>query len=99
MQAGRALSLPVKHSFGRWYAPDEQLDALERGGKLVLRYAPGAESERLDSGCGRRDERDGNVMGLMPHPEHAVDERNGSADASRCSLPGSHVGALSPAAA
>jgi phosphoribosylformylglycinamidine synthase len=97
---GEALSLPVKHGFGRWYAPDDQLDELDRSGRLVLRYAPGQNPNgSVRDVAGVTNER-GNVLGLMPHPEHAVDELNGSADASR--LFGSLAATLrtlSPAAA
>src|SRR3954449_11992044 len=38
---GELLSIPMKHTTGRFYAPDEELDALEANGQVVLRYAPG----------------------------------------------------------
>ena len=97
---GEALSLPVKHSFGRWYAPDDQLDDLDRNGQLVLRYAPGQNPNGSARDVAGVTNEQGNVLGLMPHPEHAVDELNGSADASRLfgSLAAT-LGALSPAAA
>jgi phosphoribosylformylglycinamidine synthase len=97
---GEVLSLPVKHGFGRWYAPAEELDRLEGNGQLVLRYAPGRNPNgSVRDVAGVTNER-GNVLGLMPHPEHAVDELNGSADASRlfASLAAT-LGALTPAAA
>jgi phosphoribosylformylglycinamidine synthase len=99
-EAGETLSLPVKHGFGCWYAPHDQLDDLERNGQLVLRYARGQNPNgSVRDVAGVMNER-GNVLGLMPHPEHAVDELNGSADASR--LFGSLAATLrtlSPAAA
>jgi len=97
---GESLSLPVKHSFGRWHAPDDQLDALERHGRLVLRYAPGQNPNGSVRDVAGVTNEHGNVLGLMPHPEHAVDALNGSADASRLfgSLAAT-LGALSPAAA
>jgi phosphoribosylformylglycinamidine synthase I len=99
-ERGEALSLPVKHSFGRWYAPDEQLDALERNGQLVLRYAPGQNPNGSVRDVAGVTNEQGNVMGLMPHPEHAVDELNGSADASRLFVSlAATLDALSPAAA
>jgi phosphoribosylformylglycinamidine synthase subunit PurQ / glutaminase len=99
-EPGEVLSLPVKHSFGRWYAPTEQLAALEAAGQLVLRYTPSHNPNgSVRDVAGVTNER-GNVLGLMPHPEHAVDELNGSADAGRLfgSLAAT-LGALSPAAA
>ena len=97
---GETLSLPVKHGFGRWYAPPEQLEALEHDGQLVLRYAPGQNPNGSVRDVAGVMNREGNVLGLMPHPEHAVDELNGSADASRLfgSLAAT-LDALSPAAA
>ena len=80
---GEALSLPIKHSFGRWYAPEDQLDDLERNGQLVLRYAPGQNPNGSVRDVAGVTNEQGNVLGLMPHPEHAVDELNGSADAAR----------------
>jgi phosphoribosylformylglycinamidine synthase len=80
---GERLSIPMKHTTGRYYAPDDQLDAMEAAGQVVLRYAPGS----TDNGSSRdiagvANER-GNVMGLMPHPEHAVDPFTGSTDGGR----------------
>ena len=80
-EPGESLSLPVKHSFGRWYAPEDQLDDLERNGQLVLRYAPGQNPNGSARDVAGVTNEQGNVLGLMPHPEHAVDELNGSADA------------------
>ena len=71
--SGRTLSIPVKHMSGRYYAPDEQLDQLEADGQVVLRYAPGHNPNgSLRDIAGVRNAQ-GNVFGLMPHPEHAVD--------------------------
>jgi phosphoribosylformylglycinamidine synthase I len=79
-ERGGRLSIPVKHTTGRYWAPPAQLDELEAHGRVVLRYAPGENpngSERDIAGvCNER----GNVMGLMPHPEHAVDPLCGSTD-------------------
>jgi phosphoribosylformylglycinamidine synthase I len=80
---GERLSIPVKHTTGRFYAPEDQLDALERNGQVLLRYAPGENPNgSLRDIAGVRNER-GNVFGLMPHPEHAVDALTGSADGLR----------------
>jgi len=78
---GEQLSIPAKHAWGRFYAGQETLQAMERGGQVVLRYGPGHNfngSARDIAGiCNER----GNVCGLMPHPEHAIDELTGdSAD-------------------
>lgn len=74
------LSIPAKHSWGRYYADEQQLAALEENGQVVLRYASGENfNGSLNDIAGVRNER-GNVFGLMPHPEHAVDELTGSTD-------------------
>jgi phosphoribosylformylglycinamidine synthase I len=78
--AGARLSIPAKHSWGRYYAEERQLASLEERGQVVLRYAPGENfNGSLNDIAGVRNEQ-GNVFGLMPHPEHAVDELSGSAD-------------------
>jgi len=79
--ASSRLSIPAKHSWGRYYADEETLAAMERAGQVVLRYAPGHNfNGSLRDIAGVRNEA-GNVFGLMPHPEHAVDElMGGSAD-------------------
>ena len=81
--AHRRLSIPAKHGEGRYWAPDEMLDALETNGQVAFRYAPGQNpngSAREIAGV--RNEA-GNVLGLMPHPEHAVDAMTGSTDGLR----------------
>jgi len=73
-QAGATLSIPVKHTTGRYFAPD-----LDRA-LVVFRYANGQNPNgSQDDIAGVRNEA-GNVVGLMPHPEHAVDPLTGSAD-------------------
>jgi phosphoribosylformylglycinamidine synthase subunit PurQ / glutaminase len=82
-ERGRRLSIPVKHTTGRFYAPDDELDRLEASGQVLLRYAPGHNpngSLRDIAGVGNEQ---GNVFGLMPHPEHAVDPLTGSTDGLR----------------
>jgi phosphoribosylformylglycinamidine synthase subunit PurQ / glutaminase len=82
-ERGKRLSIPVKHTTGRYYAPDEQLDRLEAAGQVLLRYAPGHNPNgSLRDIAGVCNER-GNVFGLMPHPEHAVDPLGGSTDGLR----------------
>jgi phosphoribosylformylglycinamidine synthase I len=78
---GERLSIPAKHAWGRYYADADTLAAMDAGGQLVLRYARGESfNGSLHDIAGVCNER-GNVFGLMPHPEHAVDELiGGSAD-------------------
>ena len=74
------LSIPAKHSWGRYYAEERELAAIEGNRQVVLRYAPGENfNGSVGDIAGVRNER-GNVFGLMPHPEHAVDELMGSSD-------------------
>jgi phosphoribosylformylglycinamidine synthase len=77
------LSIPAKHGEGRYYAPDDVLDALEANGQVAYRYAPGQNPNGSARDiAGVRNEA-GNVVGLMPHPEHAVDPLTGSTDGLR----------------
>jgi phosphoribosylformylglycinamidine synthase len=80
-RASNHLSIPAKHAWGRYYADADTLAAIEHAGQVVLRYAPGENfNGSLHDIAGVRNEA-GNVFGLMPHPEHAVDELiGGSAD-------------------
>jgi phosphoribosylformylglycinamidine synthase subunit PurQ / glutaminase len=76
----QVLSIPIKHGEGRYYAPEEMLDELEARGQIAYRYADGHNANgSVRDIAGVRNER-GNVVGLMPHPEHAVDPLTGSID-------------------
>jgi len=78
-----ALSIPAKHGEGRYYATEEVLDRLEANGQVAYRYAPGQNPNGSARDiAGVRNEA-GNVVGLMPHPEHAVDPLTGSTDGLR----------------
>jgi phosphoribosylformylglycinamidine synthase len=77
---GERLSIPAKHGEGRYWAPEEMLDAIEANGQVAFRYAPGQNPNGSARDiAGVRNEA-GNVLGLMPHPEHAVDAMTGSTD-------------------
>jgi phosphoribosylformylglycinamidine synthase I len=77
------LSIPAKHGEGRFWAPDDVLDELEANGQVAYRYAPGHNlNGSARDIAGVRNEA-GNVLGLMPHPEHAVDPLTGSTDGLR----------------
>ena len=75
---GQELTIPVKHGEGSWYAPAELLARLEASGRIVLRYAEDCNGSVADVAAVTNET--GSVMGLMPHPEHAVDPLTGSAD-------------------
>jgi phosphoribosylformylglycinamidine synthase subunit PurQ / glutaminase len=80
---GERLSVPVKHACGRYFAPPELLNELSERGQVVLRYAPGHNPNGSTAEIAAVANEAGNVMGLMPHPEHAVDALTGSADGLR----------------
>ena len=77
---GAVLSIPVKHTTGRYHAPAEDLRALEANGQVVLRYRPGHNPNGSARDIAAVCNRERNVLGLMPHPEHAVDPLTGSTD-------------------
>ena len=78
--AGSRLSIPVKHTTGRFYAPEAELDRLQAAGQVLLRYAPSQNPNGSARDIAGVANEAGNVFGLMPHPEHAVDPLTGSAD-------------------
>jgi len=94
-EPGERLSIPVKHTTGRYFAPAEMLERVEGEGQVVLRYAPGENPNGSVNDIAAVRNEGGNVVGLMPHPEHAVDPLTGSADGLR--LFESAVGALATA--
>lgn len=84
---GQALRMPIAHAEGNYYADQETLDSLESGGQVVFRYCDpnGNDDEGWNpngsarSIAGIRNEA-GNVLGMMPHPERAVEDVLGSVD-------------------
>ncbi|HEX2129160.1 MAG TPA: phosphoribosylformylglycinamidine synthase subunit PurQ [Solirubrobacterales bacterium] len=79
-EPGERLSIPVKHMSGRWFATRELVGELEANGQIVFRYAAGANPNGSVADVAGVANATGNVVGLMPHPEHAVDPLTGSAD-------------------
>ena len=77
---GEVLSIPVKHTTGRYYAPERDLERMEAHGQIVLRYVRDANPNGSSGDIAGVVNEAGNVMGLMPHPEHAVDPLTGSED-------------------
>jgi phosphoribosylformylglycinamidine synthase subunit PurQ / glutaminase len=81
---GETVEVPIKHGEGQWVSTPEQLDTIESQGLVVFRYSspdgvvddahnPNGATNNV---AGIRNER-GNVVGLMPHPEHGVDPDTG----------------------
>ena len=86
-ERGQSIVLPIAHGDGRYSADDETLDRLEGEGRVVFRYAPSAleAEEAYNPNGSMRDiagilNGAGNVLGMMPHPERAVDALLGSTD-------------------
>ena len=84
---GQTITLPIAHGDGRYSADDDTLDRLEGEGRVTFRYAPDALQavESYNPNGSMRDiagimNARGNVLGLMPHPERAVDPLLGPAD-------------------
>ena len=80
LEAGERLSIPIKHMSGRYFAPEDELDRLESGGQVAFRYAEGQNPNGSLRDIAGVTNGAGNVLGLMPHPEHAVDRLTGSDD-------------------
>ena len=79
-RAGQELRIPVKHGEGCWFADDDLLAELEAAGQIALRYGPGSNPNGSVADVAGVINAEGNVLGLMPHPEHAVDALLGSVD-------------------
>jgi phosphoribosylformylglycinamidine synthase subunit PurQ / glutaminase len=76
----RPLTIPVKHGDGAWFADPDALAELEAAGRILLRYEPGENPNGAVADVAGVCNESGNVFGLMPHPEHAVDPLLGSTD-------------------
>ncbi len=86
-ERGQILTMPIAHGDGRYTADEETLDRLDGEGQVVLRYVPGAGDADVYwspngsmRGIAGIVNVSGNVMGLMPHPERAMDQLLGSRD-------------------
>jgi phosphoribosylformylglycinamidine synthase len=79
-EPGDRLSVPVKHTTGRYYAPEPVLEEMAERGQIALRYATGENPNGSARDIAGVTNAAGNVLGLMPHPEHAVDPLTGSTD-------------------
>jgi phosphoribosylformylglycinamidine synthase I len=74
IRPGTRLTIPMKNGEGRYYADAATLDRLEADGQVVFRYAPGQNPNGSECDIAGVANEAGNVVGLMPHPEHAVDD-------------------------
>jgi phosphoribosylformylglycinamidine synthase len=73
---GSRVVIPIKNGEGRFVASASTLDELEAEGRVVARYVGAAPNGSMRDIAGITNER-GNVVGLMPHPEHAIDPLTG----------------------
>jgi phosphoribosylformylglycinamidine synthase subunit PurQ / glutaminase len=77
------LTIPVKHGEGCYFADEELLAELDAASQIVLRYREDDNPNGSVDGIAGVVSAEGNVFGLMPHPEHAVDSLLGSTDGAR----------------
>ena len=73
---GQQILVPVKNGEGCYVADEKTLDELEANGQVVARYIEGNPNGSMRDIAAIRNEA-GNVIGIMPHPEHAVEELTG----------------------
>ena len=79
--AGEAISFPVAHHDGNYFADDATLDRLEGEGRVALRYAQNINGSARNI-AGVLNEA-GNVLGMMPHPERVIEQAHGNTDGQR----------------
>ena len=77
-EQGEFITIPIAHGEGNYYCDEETLQKLKENGQIVFTYESNPNGSLLDI-AGIVNER-GNVLGMMPHPERAVNELLGSAD-------------------
>lgn len=75
-EPGQEILIPVKNGEGCYVADEKTLDSLEENGQIVARYTNGNPNGSMRDIAAIRNEA-GNVLGIMPHPEHAVEELTG----------------------
>ncbi len=77
-ETGQVIHIPVAHHDGNYFADDATLDRIEGDGRVAFRYAENCNGSRRDiAGVLNAG---GNVLGMMPHPERAVDAAHGGTD-------------------
>jgi phosphoribosylformylglycinamidine synthase len=78
-ETGAEILIPMKNIDGCYMAEQSTLDELEGEGRVVFRYVGGNPNGSRNDIAGIRSEN-GRVVGLMPHPEHAIDALTGPSD-------------------
>ncbi|MBV6717354.1 phosphoribosylformylglycinamidine synthase subunit PurQ [Paenibacillus chitinolyticus] len=80
---GEVINIPIAHGEGNYYCDEETLRELQQNNQIVFRYEtdtnPNGSVDDIAGICSK----EGNIVGMMPHPERAVDEILGSADGKR----------------
>ena len=76
--AGQAITIPVAHHDGNYYADDATLDRLEGDGRVAFRYLDNPNGSARDIAGVLNDA--GNVLGMMPHPERMIEPAHGGSD-------------------
>ena len=77
-EAGQTIAIPVAHHDGNYFADTQTLDRLEGEGRVAFRYAENVNGSARDI-AGVLNEA-GNVLGMMPHPERAIEAAHGGSD-------------------
>ena len=84
---GDVLAIPISHGEGNYYADDRTLDSMEANGQVIFRYSDpdGSVVESSNPNGSRRNiagisNREGNILGMMPHPERCCDPLIGGSD-------------------
>jgi phosphoribosylformylglycinamidine synthase I len=78
----KQIRIPVAHGEGRYYCDEATLKSLQENNRIVFTYAQENPNGSVENIAGIINEK-GNVLGMMPHPERAVEELLGSADGLR----------------
>ena len=86
MRRGMRVPIPVANGEGRYYADAPTLRRLEDGGRVVFRYAEGGGLNGSTGGIAGVCSEDGNVVGMMPHPERAAEAAINPVDSGPASL-------------
>ncbi len=81
MARARAIHFPVAHHDGNFFASEAELDRLEGEGRVAFRYAEQVNGSARNIAGILNDA--GNVLGMMPHPERAIDRLHGGTDGRR----------------
>ena len=79
MHAGQRIPIPIANGEGRYYADEDTVRELQRSGRVVFRYADDSVNGSVDGIAGICND-DGNVVGMMPHPERAAEYETNPVD-------------------